>query len=71
MVRRNIAIMFPAWLVPLVGGLYILWGAFSWPALALLVAFCVDGFAVIPAISMLVGCKGCEIRDCPWRPASG
>ena len=66
--RRNIAIMFPVWLAPLAGGIYVLWTAFSWPAAILLVAFCVDGFAVIPAISIFVGCKGCEIEDCPWRP---
>lgn len=69
--RRNIAIMFPVWLAPLVGGIYLIWAAFSWNPLILLLAFCIDGFAIIPAISIFVGCKGCEIRDCPWRPASG
>jgi hypothetical protein len=67
--RQNIAIMFPVWMIPLIGGIYLLLASFSWPAVALLAAFCVDGFAVIPAISIFVGCKGCEIKDCPWRPA--
>ena len=66
--RRNIAIMFPVWIVPLLGGIYILLTTFSWLAAGLLVGFCIDGFAVIPAISIFVGCKGCEIGDCPWRP---
>jgi len=66
--RNNIAIMFPVWLAPLMGGIYVLYTVFSWPVLCLLVAFCIDGFAVIPAISYFIGCKGCEIQDCPWRP---
>jgi hypothetical protein len=66
--RQNIAIMFPVWIAPLLGGFYVLYTGFSWPVLGLLVAFCIDGFAVIPAISYFVGCKGCEIQDCPWRP---
>jgi hypothetical protein len=60
--------MFPVWLAPLIGGIYLMWAAFSWMALALLAAFCIDGFAVIPAISRFVGCRGCEIEDCPWKP---
>jgi hypothetical protein len=68
--RRNIAIMFPVWIVPLVGGIYLLWTGFSWLNAGLFIAFCVDGFAIIPAISIFVGCKGCEIKDCPWRPSS-
>ena len=67
--RRNIAIMFPVWFVPLIGGAYLLLTAFSWPVAVLLAAFCIDGFAVIPGISIFVGCKGCETKDCPWRPA--
>lgn len=68
--RRNIAIMFPVWVVPLIGGIYLLMAAFSWLVAGLLVAFCVDGFAIIPAISIFIGCKGCEVKDCPWRPGS-
>ena len=67
--RRNIAIMFPVWMIPPIGGIYLLLTSFSWPMAAILAAFCVDGFAVIPAISIFVGCRGCEIKDCPWRPA--
>jgi hypothetical protein len=65
--RRNIAIMFPCWVAPLVAGLYLLWTAYTPLTLAFFVAFCIDGFALIPAISVLVGCKDCEIKDdCPW-----
>jgi hypothetical protein len=35
--------------------------------LLLLLGFIIIGFALIPAISKLVGCKNCEIKeDCPW-----
>jgi len=66
--KFNIAIMLPVWLVPLIGGAYVLYTAFGMLYLALFFAFCIDGFAVIPLISILVGCKDCEINDqCPWR----
>lgn len=65
--KRNLGIMFPAWFVPLAAGAYLLWQDPT-PAVAwLLAAFCVVGFALIPAISKFVGCRGCEIKDqCPW-----
>jgi len=65
--RFNIAIMFPCWLVPTIAGIYILATAYSLPALALLACFCVVGFALIPLISIFVGCKNCDVKkDCPW-----
>ncbi len=65
--KRNITIMFPAWIVPFVAGVYVLWLEFTWLVLVLFLAFCIIGFALIPAISKYIGCKGCEIKDqCPW-----
>ena len=65
--RQRIVIMFPVWFLPLGAGVFLLWSEFSWPVAGLLAAFCVVGFALIPAISKFVGCKGCEIKDeCPW-----
>jgi hypothetical protein len=65
--RTNIVIMFPCFFIPPIAGAVLVWtGTTRW-IVAVLVAFCLVAFAVIPAISRLVGCKGCEIRDeCPW-----
>jgi len=68
--RRNIAVMFPCWLAPLLGGGYLLWTEPSRALVILLLAFCAVGFALIPLISRYVGCRGCEIREqCPWMGA--
>ena len=70
--RQRIGIMFPAWFLPLGVGVHLLWSGFSWLPMGLLVGFCVVAFALIPAISRFVGCRGCEIRgECPWmtRPS--
>ena len=65
--RQRIGIMFPAWIVPFCVGVYLLWLDPSQYVLGLILAFCLVGFVLIPAISRFVGCKGCEVRDeCPW-----
>ena len=65
--RQRIGIMFPAWIVPFVAGVYQLWNDPSLYVFGLFLAFCIVGFALIPAISKYVGCRGCEIKDqCPW-----
>ena len=70
--RRNIILVFPSWFVPAGAGAYLLWKAFTWPSLWLFVAFCVVGFALIPLISKLVGCRNCSIKEeCPWMKPKG
>jgi hypothetical protein len=65
--RRNIGIQFPNWFVPLAIAVYLLLTDYSKEILYLTIAFTTVGFIVIPAISKLVGCKNCEIKeDCPW-----
>ncbi len=65
--RRNIGVVFPCWFVPPVAGGYLLWMGPTWPVVAVLAAFCVVGFAVIPIIAKRIGCRGCGLReDCPW-----
>jgi hypothetical protein len=65
--RRNIGIQYPNWFVPLAVAIYLIITSFSQVILFLTVSFVIIGFAVIPAISKLVGCKNCEIKeDCPW-----
>lgn len=65
--RKNIGIVFPSWFIPLGVGGFLLWRDFSRPLLWLVVAFCAVGFAFIPLVSKLVGCRNCTIKqDCPW-----
>ena len=65
--RRNIAIVFPSWFVPFIGGGYLLWNNFSISRMWLFVAFCTIGFVIIPLVSKFVGCRNCSIKDeCPW-----
>lgn len=65
--RRNIAVVFPAWFVPIVAGIYLLLTNYSRGLLVLFLAFCLVGFVCIPAISKFVGCRSCEIKEeCPW-----
>ncbi len=65
--RKNIAIMYPCWFIPLGAGIYLLCDRFSRDILLLFVAFIFVGFILIPVISRLVGCRGCTLKDqCPW-----
>jgi hypothetical protein len=65
--KKNIAIMFPCWVVPVLGGIYILYSAFSILVAIIFLAFCIDAFAVIPGISRFIGCRDCENKEgCPW-----
>ncbi len=65
--KQNICIVFPCWFIPLGTGIYLLWTGFNSALLYLFLAFCLVGFVMIPAISRLVGCRSCNIKDeCPW-----
>jgi hypothetical protein len=65
--RKNIAIMYPCWFIPLGAGIYLLYARFSADLLMIFVAFAIVGFVMIPAISRFVGCKGCDLKEqCPW-----
>jgi hypothetical protein len=69
--RRNILIVFPNWFVPLGIATYLLIARFTKEILILTIIFSIVGFILIPAISKLVGCKNCEIKeDCPWMNLS-
>lgn len=65
--RRNVYVLVPGWVLPLLAGLYLLWRDFFWPVLGLLVAFGVIGFWWLPESSKK-HCQGCETVDCPRRP---
>jgi hypothetical protein len=65
--RKNIAIMYPCWFIPLGAGIYLLYARFSREILMIFAAFVIVGFVLIPAISRFVGCRGCDLKDqCPW-----
>ena len=65
--RRNIGIQFPNWFVPLAVAIFLISTHYSKGNLYLAISFALIGFIVIPAISKLVGCRNCEIKeDCPW-----
>lgn len=65
--KRNIVVVFPCWFLPLAAGIYLLWTDYGRTLLFLVLAFCLVGFILIPAISKFVGCRSCDIKDqCPW-----
>jgi hypothetical protein len=65
--RRNIGIQFPNWFIPLAIAIYLISTDYTKTILYLTIFFVIIGFIIIPAISKLVGCKNCEIKeDCPW-----
>ena len=65
--RKNIGIQFPNWFVPLTIAIYLILTNYSKAILYITISFVFIGFVVIPAISKLVGCRNCEVKeDCPW-----
>ena len=65
--RKNIAIVYPCWFIPLAAGAYLLYTRFSGEILAIYSSFILVGFVLIPMISRFVGCKGCDLKQqCPW-----
>lgn len=70
--RQRMIVVVPCWVVPLVGGAYLLHPDYSIVPLGLLVAFCVVAFAVVPSLPRFVGCSGCGRRKrCRWVPQQG
>jgi len=63
--NRYIFVTFPAWVIPPIVGLYLLFTDFSWLLLALVAAFGFFGFIVFPYISRGV-CATCKnAKNCP------
>ena len=65
--RKHIPVIVPLWFVPLIAGGIPLVRHFSWWLLALLLAFMVNSFVILPLVSRMYGCARCPQKDdCPW-----
>ena len=65
--RRHIPVIAPLWFLPLIPGGLALARHFSWPLLALMLAFAIDAFVVLPLVSRWYGCAQCPQKStCPW-----
>ena len=70
--KKNIPVIFPLWIVPVVAGVIFLISGFSLLMLVLLLLFAVNSFAILPLISRKYGCAHCPQRDtCPWMNIMG
>ena len=69
--KQNIAVIVPLWIIPVPAAAILLARQFAWLLLALLVAFLVDSFIVLPLVSKRHGCAHCPQRQhCPWMASS-
>ncbi len=66
--KRHIPVIVPLWFIPLVAGAWVLaQHHFSWWLLALVTAFSINSFLVLPLVSAKRGCADCPQKDsCPW-----
>ena len=72
MFKRNIAVVLPAWFLPVIAGIFILLDEINLIMISLLVAFIVNSFIVLPIISKKYGCNECDLKDrCPWMGRFG
>jgi hypothetical protein len=66
--KRHVVWLYPVWFVPPAAAVYQLIIAFSWWTVALLAAFCLVSFLIVPYISRQHSCKTCEnLGNCPVR----
>ncbi len=72
MFKRHMGVVFPAWFVPVIIGIYILIDEFTVQMLILLIAFILIAFVILPIFSRRYGCDYCDLRDrCPWMGRFG
>lgn len=65
--KKNIPVIFPLWIAPLIGGGIFLVSDFSLWMLALVVLFAINSFIILPLVSTKYGCAHCPQREtCPW-----
>jgi len=66
---RNIAVILPWWIAPLiVGGYLLIHNGMDMRVVLLLAIVVVVGFVLVPVVSKKVGCRYCSNRNnCPWK----
>ena len=65
--KKHIPVIVPLWVAPAIAGVIFLAVDFSPLMLALLAAFVLDSFLILPLTSTKHGCTHCPQRDeCPW-----
>ncbi|HEY4760960.1 MAG TPA: hypothetical protein VIH42_10310 [Thermoguttaceae bacterium] len=65
--KKHIPAIVPLWFIPLIMGVIMLLGAFSWILLGLLLAFAINSYVILPLVSRRYGCASCPQKEtCPW-----
>ncbi len=65
--KRHIPVIVPLWLIPAAVGGVALYRHFAWPLAAVLLAFAVDAYVILPLLAKSHSCGDCPQRDgCPW-----
>lgn len=65
--KKNIPVIIPLWIIPLVAGIIFLAKNFTFLLLAFVVLFFIDAFLVLPLLSRKYGCAHCPQKNiCPW-----
>lgn len=65
--KKHIPVIVPLWFLPLIAAAPVLVRGFTWGFLALVVAFALDAFVILPRLSTQHGCRDCPQREtCPW-----
>jgi hypothetical protein len=65
--KRNIAVLFPDWFLPVVVGGYMLWDSFDMVILVLLIVFILIAFVGVLYVSKSKSCDSCKLKkNCPW-----
>jgi hypothetical protein len=68
--KKHIPVIVPLWFIPLLAGVPVVVGRFSFLLLVLLVVFAIDAFVILPLVSTKHGCKECPQKEsCPWIKA--
>lgn len=67
MFNRFIPFLSLVWVVPIIGGIVLLFGGFSLYYLGLLISFVVVGFIILPIFHRSFECRECPNKEnCPW-----
>ena len=70
--KKNIPVIVPLWIAPIVaGGISLILNFSTW-MLALTILFVINSFIVLPLVSTRYGCAHCPQRNaCPWMRHKG